>query len=104
MDDLRTPGFMIIAILGTIVTFGLFLVYSPKIFKKQITPESSTYVLIVFDVYGKKTMLNGIRTTCRNKEVALSFAKFYKMKFPLYNFSITNESDGSEKLVIVKKI
>ena len=36
MDDLRTPGFMIIAILGTIVTFGLFLVYSPKIFKKQI--------------------------------------------------------------------
>ena len=104
MDNLRTPGFMIIAILGTIVTFGLFFVYFPQIFKKQITPESCTYVLIVFDVYGKKTTLNGIRTTFRNKEVALSFAKFYKKKFPLYHFSITNESNGSEKLVIVKKI
>jgi len=104
MDELRTPGFMVIAILGTIVTFVFFLVYFPQIFKKQITPESRTYVLIVFDVYGKETTLNGIRTNFGNKEVALSFAKFYKNKFPLYNFGITNESDGSEKLVIVKKI
>tara|TARA_B100000029_G_scaffold372372_1_gene366527 strand:- start:135 stop:449 length:315 start_codon:yes stop_codon:yes gene_type:complete len=104
MDDLKTPSFFIIALLGTIVTFGFFLVFLPRIFKKQINPESTKYVIIVFDVYGKKTMLNGIRTNFRNKDVALSFAKFYKKKFPLYDFRIINEFDGTERLVIVEHV
>ena len=104
MDDLRTPSFFIIAALGTIVTFGFFLVFFPTLFKKRMHSESTMYVLTVFDVYGNKTLLNGIRTNFRNKEVALSFAKFYKKKFPLYDFGLINESDGAEKLVIVKHI
>ena len=104
MNDLKTPGFLIIAILGTIVTAGFFLAFSPTLFKKRIYSKSMAYTLVVFDVYGNKTTLNGLRTNFQNKEVALSFAKFYKKQFPLNNFGIIHEINGIEKLMIVKHI
>ena len=51
-NDLRTPGFFIIAILGTIVTAGFFIVFIPTLFKKLIDSKSIMYTLVVFDVYG----------------------------------------------------
>jgi len=104
VNDLRTPSFYIIAILGTIVTAGFFLAFFPTLFKKRINSKSVVYTLVVFDVYGNKTALNGLRTSFQNKEVALSFAKFYKNKFPLYDFGIIHEINGIEKLMITKHI
>ena len=104
VNDLRTPGFYIIAIFGTIVTAGFFLVFFPTLFKKRIHSKSVIYSLVVSDVYGNKTILPGIRTTFQNKDVALSFAKFYKKQFPLYNFGIIHEINGIEKLLIAKHI
>ena len=104
VNDLRTPGFYIIAILGTIVTAGFFLAFFPTLFKKRIDSKSIMYTLVVFDVYGNKTSLSGVRTSFQNKEVALSFAKFYKKEFPLNDFGIIHEIDGIEKLMIVKHI
>ncbi len=104
VNDLRTPGFYIIAILGTIVTAGFFLVFFPTLFKKRINSKSTMYTLVVFDVYGNKTTLNGLRINFQNKEVALSFAKFYKKQFPLYDFGIVHEINGIEKLMITKHI
>jgi len=103
-NNLKTPGFFIIAILGTIVTAGFFLVFFPTIFKKRINSKSVMYKLVTFDVYGNKTILNGLRTSFQNKEVALSFAKFYKKEFPLYDFGIIHEINGIEKLIITKHI
>ncbi|MDP6897838.1 MAG: hypothetical protein QGH95_01765 [Candidatus Nitrosopelagicus sp.] len=103
-NDLKTPGFFIIAILGTIVTAGFFLAFFPTLFKKRINSKSVVYTLVVFDVYGNKTTLNGLRTSFQNKEVALSFAKFYKKEFPLYDFGIIHEINGIEKLMITKHI
>ena len=103
-NDLRTPGFFIIAILGTIVTAGFFIVFIPTLFKKRIDSKSMIYTLVVFDVYGNKTNLNDLRTNFHNKEVALSFAKFYKKEFPLYDFGIIHEINGIEKLMITKHI
>ena len=104
VNDLRTPSFYIIAILGTIVTAGFFLAFFPILFKKRINSKSVVYTLVVFDVYGNKTTLNGLRTSFQNKEVALSFAKFYKKEFPLYDFGIIHEINGIEKLMITKHI
>jgi|TARA_B110000014_G_C19797583_1_gene414330 hypothetical protein len=103
-NDLKTPGFFIIVILGTIVTAGFFLAFFPTLFKKRIDSKSTTYALVVFDVYGNKTSLSGLRTSFQNKEVALSFSKFYKKQFPLYTFGIIHEINGIEKLMIVKHI
>ncbi len=104
INDLRTPGFYIIAIFGTIVTAGFFLAFFPTLFKKRINSNSGMYSLVVSDVYGNKTTLLGIRTTFQNKDVALSFAKFYKKQFPLYNFGIIHQINGIEKLLIAKHI
>ena len=52
VDDLKTPGFFIIAILGTIVTAGFFLAFFPTLFKKRIHSKSMLYSLVVSDVYG----------------------------------------------------
>ena len=103
-NDLKTPGFFIIALLGTIVTAGFFLAFFPTLFKKRIRSPSVMYSLVASDVYGNKTTIPGIRTTFQNKDVALSFAKFYKKKFPLYDFRIINEFDGTERLVIVEHV
>ena len=104
VDDLKTPGFFIIAILGTIVTAGFFLAFFPTLFKKRIHSKSMLYSLVVSDVYGNNATLPGIRTSFKNKDVALSFAKFYKKQFPLYNFGIIYEINGIEKLLITKHI
>ena len=103
-NDLKTPGFFIIALLGTIVTAGFFLAFFPTLFKKRIRSPSVMYSLVASDVYGNKTTIPGIRTTFQNKDVALSFAKFYKKQFPLHNFSIIHEVNGIEKLIITKHI
>jgi len=103
-NDLRTPSFFIIAIFGTIVMAGFFLVFFSTLFKKRINSKSTMYILVVFDVYGNKTYLGGLRTHFQNKEVALSFAKFYKKQFPLYDFDIIYEINGIEKLMIAKHI
>ena len=104
MNNLKTPSFFIIAILGTIVTAGFFLAFFPTLFKKRIDSKSIAYTLVVFDVYGNKATLNGLRTNFQNKDVALSFAKFYKKQFPLNDFGIIHEINGIEKLMIVKHI
>jgi len=104
VNDLRTPSFFIIALLGTIVTAGFFLAFFPTLFKKRIHSKSVMYTLVIFDVYGNKTSLNGVRTSFQNKEVALSFAKFYKKQFSLYDFGIIHEINGIEKLMITKRI
>tara|TARA_B110000014_G_C20056876_1_gene550145 strand:+ start:37 stop:354 length:318 start_codon:yes stop_codon:yes gene_type:complete len=104
VNEIRTPGFFIIAILGTIVTVGFFLVFFPTLFKKRIDSKSTMYKLVVFDVYGDKVNLSGLRTSFQNKEVALSFAKFYKKQFPLNDFDIIHEINGIEKIIIVKHI
>ena len=103
-NDLKTPSFFIITILGTIVTAGFFLVFLPTLIKKRIDLKSTMYTLVIIDVYGNKTNLSGLRTSFQNKEVALSFAKFYKKQFPLYDFDIVYEINGIEKLMIIKHI
>ena len=97
--DLRTPSFFIIAALGTIVTAGFFLAFSPALFRRQLDYKPKKYALIVFDVYGNKTTLTGIRTNFRNKQVAYSFAKFYKKEFPLHTFQIVNDLKNDKQLI-----
>ena len=47
VNDLKTPGFYIIAILGTIVTAGFFLAFFPTLFKKRIDSKSIMYLSLI---------------------------------------------------------
>ena len=49
------------------------------------------YNVIVFDVYGRETMIQGIRTEFKRHDVAWSFMKDYKKSHPLFNFALVSK-------------
>ena len=60
------------------------------------------YSIIVFDVFGKESIISGIRTEFTTHDVAWSFMKQYKKSYPLYNFALVSDSPRSEKKTIFR--
>ena len=100
MKDLKTPGFSIIVLLGSIMTLGFFVVFFALLVKKGIKIESKIFTIVIFDVYGNRANLNGIRTNFKNRDVALSFSKFYKQEFPLYTFDVMSGNDTKKQIIL----
>ena len=100
MKDLKTPGFSIIVLLGSIMTLGFFVVFFALLVKKGIKIESKIFTIVIFDVYGNRANLNGIRTNFKNRDVALSFSKFYKQEFPLNTFDVMSGNDAKKQIIL----
>jgi hypothetical protein len=100
MKDLNTFGFSTITLLGSIMTVGFFIVFFILLVKKRIMIESKTPTLVIFDVYGTRAQLNGIRTNFKNHDVALSFSKFYKKEFPLYTFDVMSTNYAQKQIIL----
>lgn len=66
-----------------VFTLGILWYFSTK---RYVRPNQ--YNMIVYDVFGKKCELEGIRTDFRTKQVAVRYTKEYQDRFPQYNFSI----------------
>jgi len=62
------------------------------------------YLLIAFDVFGKESTIDGIRTEFKTHDVGWSFMKQYKKSYPLYNFALASDSEKSEKRTIFRYI
>ena len=62
------------------------------------------YQVLVFDIFGKETQLDGLRIEFKNHDVAWSFMKFYKKSYPLNNFAMVTEQKNSPKKIIFKYI
>ena len=62
------------------------------------------YSIIVFDIFGKKSQIEGIRTEFKTFDVACSFMKQYKKSYKLYNFALVSDFLKSDKPTIVKYI
>ncbi len=86
-------------ILGSIFVFALiwFLKARPHNRPKQ-------YSVIIFDVFGKKSQIDGIRTEFKTHDVAWSFMKQYKKEYPLNNFAMISDHFESDKPTIYKYI
>ena len=100
VNDLRTLGFSIIVLLGSIMTLGFFVVFFALLVKKGIRIKSKIFTIVIFDVYGNRAHLNGIRTNFKNRDVALSFSKFYKQEFPLYTFDVMSANDAKKQIIL----
>ena len=100
VNDLRTLGFSIIVLLGSIMTLGFFVVFFALLVKKGIRIKSKIFTIVIFDVYGNRAHLNGIRTNFKNRDVALSFSKFYKQEFPLYTFDVMSGNDTKKQIIL----
>jgi len=86
-------------ILGTVLIFAFawFLKAKPHNRPKQ-------YSVVVFDVYGRKSQIDGIRTEFKTHDVAWSFMKQYKESYPLYNFALVTDHPKSDKQTIFRYI
>ena len=62
------------------------------------------YQVLVFDIFGKESQIDGLRTEFKNHDVAWSFMKFYKKSYPLDNFAMVTEQRNSSKKIIFKYI
>ena len=62
------------------------------------------YSVVCFDVFGKESKIDGIRTEFKNHDVAWSFMKQYKQTYPLNNFALVSELKKDRKKVIFRYI
>ncbi len=88
-----------------VIIVGAALLFA-AIWLVRALPRNSTknYTLICFDVFGKESFLDGLRIEFKTNDVAWSFMKEYKERYPLYNFALVTESSNSEKKTIIKYI
>lgn len=62
------------------------------------------YYVVVFDVFGKKGIIDGIRTEFKTYDVAWSFMRQYKKSYPMHNFALVSDLPKSDKPTIFKYI
>jgi len=62
--------------------------------------QTKNYSLVCFDVFGKESLLDGVRTEFKTNDVAWSFMKEYKKRHPLYNFALVTDSNSEKKTIV----
>ena len=88
-----------IIILGMVFLFALTWLLKARTHK---IPEQ--YQVIVFDIFGKESQIDGLRTEFKNHDVAWSFMKSYKKSYPLHSFAMVTKQKNSPKKIIYKYI
>lgn len=86
-------------ILGAVFIFALAWLLKAK-------PHSrpKEYSIVPFDIFGKKSKIDGIRTVFKTHDVAWSFMKQYKAMYPLYNFALVSDLPKLDKPIIFRYI
>ena len=90
---------------GEMVILGLvFLFAFTWLLKARPQKIPKIYLVAIFDIFGKESKIDGLRTEFKNHDVAWSFMKFYKKSYPLYNFALVAKQKNSYKKIIFKYI
>ena len=89
---------------GVIILGMVFLFALTWLIKARPQNIPKKYQIIVFDVFGKESHVDGMRTEFKNHDVAWSFMKFYKKSYPLCNFAMVTKQNDSAKKIIFKYI
>jgi hypothetical protein len=86
-------------IVGAVFTFALAWMLKSKPHNKP-----KKYSIMVFDVYGNESHIDGVRTEFKIHDVAWSYMKQYKLSYPLYNFALITDNPTSNKKTIFRYI
>jgi len=62
------------------------------------------YAVLIFDIFGKESQIEGIRTEFKTHDVGWSFMKQYKKSYPLHSFALVSDTPNSEKKTIFRYI
>lgn len=90
---------------GEYVVLGAVFVFALAwMLKARPHNRPKMYVIVAFDVYGKESVIDGIRTEFKTHDVGWSFMKQYKKLYPLYNFALVAGDKTREKRTIFRYI
>lgn len=87
---------------AVIVMMAVFAFAVAWLLKAKPHKRPQNYSVIVYDVYGNESKIDGLRTNFKTHDVAWSFMKQYKKSYPLYNFAMVSDLPNSEKMTIFK--
>ena len=88
---------------GGVIILGLVLLFALTwLLKAKPHNIPKKYQVIVFDIFGMESQINGLRTEFKNHDVAWSYMKFYKKSYPLHSFAMVTKQKNSLKKI--KKI
>ena len=90
---------------GGVIILGLVLLFALTwLLKAKPHNIPKKYQVIVFDIFGMESQINGLRTEFKNHDVAWSFMKFYKKSYPLHSFAMVTKQKNSLRKIIFKYI
>ncbi len=87
-----------------VILASVFLFAVAWLLKARPHNRPKKYDVVVFDVFGKESQIEGIRTEFKTHDVAWSFMKQYKITYPLYNFALVSKQIKQDKPTIFKYI
>ena len=88
----------------TVILGMVFLFALTWLVKARQHKIPKQYQVIVYDIFGKESQIDGLRTEFKNHDVAWSFMKFYKKSYPLCNFALVAKQKNSHKKIIFKYV
>ena len=88
----------------TVILGTVFLFAFAWLLKARPHKLPKKYQVIVFDIFGMESQINGLRTEFKNHDVAWSYMKFYKKSYPLHSFAMVTKQKNSLKKIIFKYI
>jgi len=88
---------------GGVIILGLVLLFALTwLLKAKPHNIPNKYQVIVIDILGMESQINGLRTEFKNHDVAWSYMKFYKKSYPLHNFAmVTKQKDSLKKIIFI---
>ena len=87
-----------------VILASVFLFALPWLLKAKPHNRPKSYSIVVFDVFGNQSRIEGIRTEFKTHDVAWSFMKQYKKEYPLHNFALVSKIPKSDKPTIFRYI
>ena len=90
---------------GEVVVLGSVCIFAVAwLLKARPHNRPKNYDVVVFDVFGHKSQIDGMRTEFKTHDVAWSFMKEYKKNYPLFNFALVSKQVKQEKPTIFRYI
>ena len=82
-----------------VVLLGSLWYFSTKYYVKP-----THYNIVIYDLLGKEFKIEEIRTEFKTKNVAISYVREYKNRFPNYDFSLAEEIPQIKERKVFSKI
>lgn len=87
-----------------VIVAAVFAFAFAWLLKSKPHNKPKKYSILVFDVFGAESQIEGVRTEFKVHDVAWSYMKQYKLSYPLYNFALVTDNPKSDKKTIFRYI